>query len=503
METVRQSPTPYLSKSLYIKGLQCHKALWLHKNRPELKSKVSAAQQEAFDSGTDAGILAQRLFPDGVLVPFDGLSHAEQLAMTEEALNRGESTIYEATFSFDNVFVKVDILHRGETGWEIYEVKSSTECKEVHLNDIAVQQYVVAGTGLPITRACLIHINNHYVRHDDIEVEKLFTILDVTSKVLTRQTNVPGNLAAMREALGEDMPTIDIGKHCGKPYACDFKGCCWSHIPADSVFTLRDHGKTNPFKLYSQGIILLRDVPPEKLKWRQRLQMDGFLHQTNVVKSDAVSKFLGNLWYPLCFLDFETTYLTPVPLFDGTRPYQQVPFQYSLHIQEMPGAELRHHEFLAPAGENPQLPFLQRLLATLPKDACILTWNQSFEKERLEELAQYAPDHRQELADIVKNIRDLMAPFRRKDIYHWKFAGSYSIKAVLPALVPELSYKGLEVSNGEMAASTWLQLHQENDEGRIVELQRQLLEYCHLDTLAMVRILEKMQSISAAECIED
>lgn len=202
MENDRKSATPYLSKSLYIKGLQCHKALWLHKNRPELKAKPSAAQQAAFDSGTDVGVLAQGLFPNGVLVPYDGLSHAEQLAMTLAALEKGERTIYEATFSFDNVFVKVDILHRGKAGWEIYEVKSSAECKEVYLNDIAVQYYVVAGSGLPITRAALIHINNSYVRHGDIEVEKLFTIPDVTEKVLVRQADVPGNLTFMRQALG-------------------------------------------------------------------------------------------------------------------------------------------------------------------------------------------------------------------------------------------------------------------------------------------------------------
>lgn len=174
-----------------------------------------------------------------------------------------------------------------------------------------------------------------------------------------------------------------------------------------------------------------------------------------------------------------------------------MPFQYSLHILEKPGAELRHHEFLAPAGENPQLPFLKSLLAVVPKDASILTWNQVFEKERLAELAKYAPDHRQEIATIIKNIRDLMAPFKRKDIYHWQFAGSYSIKAVLPALVPELSYKELAVSNGEMAANTWLRMRQESDEGRVAELRQQLLEYCHLDTLAMVRILEMMRELAS------
>jgi len=149
--------------------------------------------------------------------------------MTEEALKSGENTIYEATFCFDNVFVKVDILHRVESGWEIYEVKSATECKKVHLSDIAVQQYVVTGSGVTIVRACLIHINNRYVRQGDIEVEKLFTILDVTDKVLVREADVPCELMAMRKPLGENMPVPDVGPHCENPYPCDFKGHCWSH----------------------------------------------------------------------------------------------------------------------------------------------------------------------------------------------------------------------------------------------------------------------------------
>ena len=237
-----RKPTPiYLSKSLYIKGLQCHKALWLHKNRPELKSKPTAAQQAAFNYGTDVGIVAQGLFPGGIEVPYGGLTHTEQLVRTQELIAYGTTTIYEATFSFDNVFVKVDILHRGETGWEIYEVKSSTECKDVYLHDIAVQQYVVTGSGLPITRACLIHINTHYVRHGDIEVEKLFTILDVTDKVQVREADVPVELMAMRETLGGDLPALTIGLHCEMPYPCDFKGHCWNHIPADHLFGLHNH----------------------------------------------------------------------------------------------------------------------------------------------------------------------------------------------------------------------------------------------------------------------
>lgn len=235
MENTRQLATPYLSKSLYIKGLQCHKALWLHKNRPKLKSKPSAAQQSAFENGTDVGILAQKLFHGGIEVPYDGLTHAEQLSRTQELIADGATTIYEATFSFDNVFVKVDVLHKVETGWGIFEVKSSTDCKEVHLNDIEVQHYVVAGSGLPVTRVCLIHINKQYVRDGDIEVKKLFTILDITEKVLARQVNVPDKLTSMRVALGDVMPDMDIGPHCENPYPCDFKEHCWSHILSDSV----------------------------------------------------------------------------------------------------------------------------------------------------------------------------------------------------------------------------------------------------------------------------
>jgi hypothetical protein len=494
MENDRPLATPYLSKSLYIKGLQCHKALWLHKNRPELKAKPSAAQQAAFDSGTDVGILAQRLFPDGVLVPYDGLSHAEQLALTEEAMNRDEKTIYEATFSFDNMFVKVDILHRGETGWEIYEVKSSNECKDVHLKDIAVQQYVLAGSGLPITRACLIHINKRYVLNGDIEVEKLFTIKDVTEKILSLQTSVPGNLTAMRGALGEDMPTIDIGPHCKEPYACDFKGHCWEHIPKNSVFDLGGNG-VNKFAQYRNGIVRLEDVPLDILPRRQRIQARAFQTRQNHIDIEAVRKFLATLWYPLCFLDFETTYMTPVPLFDRTRPYQQVPFQYSLHTLAYEGAELEHREFLAQPGENPQSAFIASLLAILPDNACILAYNQKFEIGRMKELAESFPEHKERIAVLNSNFRDLMKPFESRTIYFPEMGGSYSIKAVLPALVPELGYKDLEVSNGAMAAEAYLRMLQMDDPDEISRTRVALLEYCKLDTLAMVRILEKMREM--------
>lgn len=479
-----------LSKSQFIRGRQCHKSLWLYNHRRELRSVPSDSQQAVFDSGTDVGILAQQLFPGGIEVPYAGLSFDEQVTQTRQAMAAGVATIYEATFIHDNLFVKVDILHRGTDGWELYEVKSSTGCNEVYLDDIAVQWRTLLGCGVELQRAALVHINNQYVRQGEINVHGLFTVFDVTTKVMARQDAIATEVARQQLLVAGDAPAIDIGPHCGDPYPCDFKAHCWAHISSPSVFDLRDHGKPDAFALYRQGIIKLEDIDISALGWRQQLQVNGTLHQQNRVDPSAVTPFLEELWYPLCHLDFETTYMTPVPLYEGIRPYQQVPFQFSLHIEDAPGAEIRHIEFLADAECDPQEAFMQALVTALPEKACILTWNQSFESARLKELAVRLPHWQGAIATILPNIRDLMALFRNKSIYHWQFNGSYSIKSVLPALVPELSYNDMEVSNGEEAAQSWLRLRSGVTGEEREQLRNALLSYCHLDTLAMVKILE-------------
>lgn len=486
---------PPLSKSLYIKGLQCHKALWLQKFQPELQDEISESQQAAFDSGTEVGILARGLFPGGLLIPYDELTYAEQLTMTKNAISEGVPTIYEATFSNDDTFIKADILHKIDNGWELYEVKSSTGMKEQYLDDIAVQYYVITGIGLNLSKACLVYINTEYVRSGDIDPQKLFSTLDVTEEVKAVQPEVVANIQAMRSMLQADIPNIDIGKYCDEPYTCSFKGHCWSHMPSPSVFDYKDKGKPNGFALYQQGIVKMEDVPPAFLGWRQKLQLDGLVYQKNHVDIDVVRKFIESLWYPLCFMDFETTFMFPIPMYDGIRPYQQVPFQFSAHVLHEPEGELEHHEFLADGATNPQKEFLERLLAIVPKNACVLVWNQGFEISRLKELAEALPDKSSEIDHIINNIRDLMIPFRDKSIYHWQFNGAYSIKAVLPALVPQLSYDNLEISDGEVASSAWLRMIQSNNDEEKSTIRKQLLQYCNLDSLAMVRILKEMENL--------
>lgn len=485
----------FLSKSRFIKGLQCHKALWLLTHQPELQDEVTASQQAIFDAGTDVGVLAQCLHPGGVEIPFEGLSVPEQLAMTQDELKKGTRTIYEAAFSYDNVFVKIDILHKGRNGWELYEVKGATEAKEVYLNDIAVQYYVASGAGIKIKKAALVHIDNSYVREGEIDVQGLFAVQNVTKTILDRQPFVVKELKAMRSMLKKDKPAIDIGPHCSEPYECSFQGHCWANIPSPSVFDFADLGKPNPFKYYQQGIVKMEDVPRKDLGWRQQLQHDGTLHKKNVIDTDAIKSFIDSLWYPLAFMDFETTCLTPVPLFDGTRPFQSVPFQFSLHWFDSPKGSLKHREFLAQANGDPQKEFLATLLGSLPKNACILTWNKGFEGKVLRALGERFPKYHKRIQAIIANLVDLMAPFRSKQIYHWQFEGSYSIKAVLPALVPELSYQSLTISDGGSASEGWLRMRASRDKEEQDQIRRDLLEYCHLDTLAMVRILEKMMKI--------
>lgn len=486
---------PFLSKSRFIKGMQCHKALWLLTHQPELQDEVSASQQAVFDAGTDVGILAQSLFPGGIEIPFEGLSVPDQLAMTQAEINKGTKTIYEAAFSFDNVFCKVDILHKGRSGWELYEVKGSTEAKEVYLNDIAVQYYIAAGAGVTVKKASLVHIDNGYVRDGDIDVQGLFAIQNVTKTILERQSAVTKELKAMRVMLKKEVPAIDIGPHCSDPYTCSFHGHCWSHIPSPSVFDFADIGKPDGFTLYKQGIVKMDDVPRDSLGWRQQLQYDGTLHKKNVVDKKAIRAFIDSLWYPLAFMDFETTCMTPVPLFDGTRPFQSVPFQYSLHWVKSPKSKLNHCEFLGSVKGDPQKQFLSTLLDSIPENACVLTWNKAFEGKVLRALVDQFPKYRKRIQSVLDNMVDLMAPFRSKNIYHWQFEGSYSIKYVLPALVPELTYESLNISDGGTAAESWLRMRASTDIEEQEQIKRDLLEYCHLDTLAMVRILDKMKEM--------
>ncbi len=490
-----------MSKTLFIKGLQCHKQLYLSKNSPELKDKITESQEAIFSAGHDVGRYALQLFPGGVEIPYEGLSISEQLAQTREEMAKGTTDIYEAAFIHKDVFCKVDILHKGTDGWEIYEVKASTGLKEVYLNDISVQHYILTGAGLDVSKAHLVRINNEYVRQGNINAHEYFSIMDITEAVQGKQAFITEEIKKMQNMLLGDLPAIDIGPHCSKPYSCDFEGHCRQHIPENSIFSIRDRFDAR-FDLYRQGIIRMEDVPLEALSSRQKIQVNGTLHKKNIVDRDAVQAFLDTLWYPMAFLDFETTMLVPLPRFDGIRPYQSYPFQYSLHLLQSPSSQLQHFEYLAPTGSDPRRELTEKIVSLIPENACTLVWNQSFEKGVIADLQEWFPEHAASLKNITNNIRDLMIPFSKTNLYLWQFNGSYSLKNVLPALVPQMGYANMDIGDGGAASNAWLGTWKMTDPVKIEKTRKALLEYCGLDTLAMVKILEEMRDIIEVKQLE-
>lgn len=482
----------FLSKSLFIKGVQCHKALYLQKYNPELKDPVPPSREALFQSGSEVGVIAHGLFPGGIEIPFEAGNYDMQVKLTCDAIARGAETVYEASFNYDGIFVKVDILHKGKNGWELYEVKSSTGFKDIYQPDLSVQYYVLQGAGIPVKKAFLVHINNQYVRQGDIDPFELFTIVDMTDSVEASQFSVQEEIEKQKEMLMGDVPTIDIGPWCTNPYDCDFKGHCWQHIPKMSVFSLRGN-RVLQFELYNQGRVSLDDVVPSELPAAQRQQVEAIRERTISVQKDAIRDFLDALWYPLYFLDFET-FADAVPRFDGIRPYQNVPYQYSLHYLENRSAPLGHHEYLAQPGIDPRKELTEKLMSQIPDNACVLAYVASFEKGVLQDLACWLPEYADKIERITSNLIDLAYPFQKRFLYHWQFNGSYSIKAVLPALVPELGYNTMEIRNGEMAGIAYARMQKSGDPEEIEQIRKALLDYCRLDTFAMVKLLEALKN---------
>jgi hypothetical protein len=483
----------FLSKSQFTRGLQCHKSLWLFKNKPELRQEPDEALQARFDAGTEVGILAQQLFPGGTTLEYSsGISN--NISTTRKLIAAGRGIIYEATFRHDNVLAMVDILRQGPEGWELYEVKSSTETKDIFINDTAIQYYVVSGAGLKISRVFLVHLNNRYVRMGELNLQELFTIDDVTSLTLNRQEDIPQLLAAMRKTLEGNEPDIDIGSYCTDPYECDFIPYCWQHIPECTIFDIANLRNNRKFALYYGGILHLADIPADfSLSDNMKIQVEAELTGREFINSHNIREFLIPIIEPVGFLDFET-FMEPVPSFDFQRPYQQIPFQYSLHILEH--GKLTHYEFLGSPEQDPRRFFIEKLLEDIKPCRTILVYNQIFEVSRLQEIARDFPEFRDAVESIIARITDLMVPFRNRDYYIKEMCGSHSIKYVLPALVPELSYDDLTIADGEMAMLAYARLAKINPPEEKEKIRQDLLAYCRLDTLAMVRIWQKLVSVS-------
>ena len=491
-----------LSKSKYTKALQCPKMLWMDMYKPD-KAVENLSLQEIYERGNDVGDLARQYFGDYVLVDFDkGLS--SMIDETQEFINAGATNIAEASFSYNGNFCSVDILHKNTYGWDIIEVKSSTHLKSVFLDDMAFQCYVLTKLGYKITGVYNMHLNSDYVRRGELNLEQLFTIEDCTEAIAMRLPYVEQNIQQIGQffARTEDFePEYDIGMHCESPYECAYKNYCQRNLPTPNIFDVRGGlGRKKKYEFYYDGIISFEDVALyAKLNKKQTLQVETeVFNKPPVIDKKHIKKYLDELTYPLYHLDFET-YMQAVPEYDGISPYMQIPFQYSLHIQHEKGGECEHREHLGKEGTDTRRALAEQLCADIPMDVCSLAYNMKFEKMIIKQLADEYPDLADHLMNIHDNMKDLMVPFEKGDYYCKEMQGSYSIKLVLPALFPndpELDYHALEgIHNGGEAMQAYPDLVNHTPEEQAI-IRKNLLAYCRLDTLAMVKVLEKLYDMT-------
>ena len=484
-----------LSKSRYCNAVQCPKMLWLKTYMPE-EFDDSCMNEAVLQTGNEVGDLAMGIFGEYTEVPFGDLK--EMIRITEELILQKTPVICEASFSFDGLFCSVDILRNlGRNRVELYEVKSSTSLHEIYLEDVSYQAMVLTKLGYHVTRACLIHLNKEYVRLGDLALNELFTTEDLTDIARSRQGIVEEKIAFLKAYMRKRKePDQSIGVHCFTPYACGFFSHCTKELPKPNVFDLRNTQLNTRIRYYEQGLISFADLQAcGNLKKNPAMQVKYELEDLpDLIQKPAIQQFLDTITYPLYYLDFET-FQPAIPLYDCCSPYDQIPFQYSLHYQKKKNGKLYHREYLAKPHEDPRRGLAEQLCRDLPEDVCVLAYNMAFEKARIKEMAGLFPDLAPHLMSIFNNMKDLMIPFQQRAWYNRAMQGSYSIKYVLPALYPddpELDYHSLEgVHNGHEASDAFKQMHS-MDADTLQEYRRYLLKYCELDTYAMVKLLNRL-----------
>lgn len=491
----------YLSKSKYCGLWQCPKIAWMHKYKQE-EFEFDNSAENRMNTGNDIGDLAMGLFGEYTEVTAtneDGIDLKKMIDDTKLHINNGTPVICEASFDYEGLYCAVDILKKQDGGWAIYEVKSSTSPdKDVYYADVAYQKYVLKKCGINVTGTYIITINSNYVFDGTLDINRLFTITDVQDKIKAEELKIPANLKLAEKLLSSnEQPQHDIHIGCNAPYPCGFWKYCSKHIPSPSVFDLYRMSFKNKLTHYYNGTITYEQLLKSGVikNQTQLRQIEHHIKNSDAhVDKNGIKSFLDTLYYPLYFLDFET--VQPViPEYVGTKPYAQIPFQYSLHYIEKPGDELKHKEFLAESGQDPRRAIAESLCRDIPGDACVLAYNKEFECARINELAQTFADLKDHLVSVSNNTKDLIIPFRNGYYYTKAIGGSFSIKSVLPALFPDdpaLDYHNLEgVHNGGEAMALFPAIKDLPEQEQKIA-RHNLLKYCELDTLAMVKIWQKL-----------
>ena len=479
-----------LSKSRIISGCQCAKRLYLETYRPELL-EGSDQMERQFAMGNAVGEVARQLYPGGILIG----AVSDPAAALEETVSvmqaRPDAVLFEPAFSHDGVLIRADVLQPGRQGYRLVEVKAATRPKDYHYTDCAIQAWVMEEAGYPLERVELAVVDSAFVYKEPGNYRGLLARHDLTEAVRPMVGEVAGWVSALRDMMAGDCPEVAPGPQCHDPYECPFISHCAGPQAEYPVTTLYRGGQAAA-SLREEGMEDIRDVPPDRLRSDIQQRQQRVVCSGQAECDPALGEYLRALPYPRYYMDFETMQFA-VPIWLWTRPYEQLPFQWSVHVESGPG-EVRHREFLDTSGEAPMRAFCESLIEALGETGPILVYSH-FEKRILNEMAIRFPELAPRLHAIVARLEDLL-PLVRTHYYHPDMQGSFSIKAVLPTVAPELDYKELgEVQHGGAAQDAYLEMI---DAATSAERKQQLAEdlrrYCERDTEAMVVMVHHFQN---------
>jgi len=484
---------PLLSKSKYLYGIQCPKLLWMSIHEPEKFPEVDEITQHRFDEGHLVGELAKEVFPDGIDI--EAKDFNDNIEKTKQLLPK-RKTLFEAAIKNETIYARADILKPvNNKEWDVIEVKSSTQPKDIHIHDLAFQKHCYEEYGLKINKCFLMYLDSNYVRQGAINPKKFFIIQDVNPLVEELSKDVEKNIKLMLDIISsKKMPGGKMCEECKGPGKCQMPDEYWGYLPESNVFNLYRGGKIS-IELFKSGIYALKDIPISyNLSANQHIQKRCEETGKPYIDKKHIISFIDSLEFPLYFLDFET-YSTAIPFYDGLSPYQQIPFQFSLHILDSLDSEPKHHSFLADGDKDPRLDFLSALKNVIGKKGSVIVYNQSFEKRIMNELSRAFPKNEGWINSLTDQFVDLLAPFQKFYYYDSKQQGSASLKKVLPALTGK-SYADLEIAGGDSASLQYLYItHGATDgtkptEKEISVIRQNLEKYCSLDTEGMVEIVK-------------
>jgi hypothetical protein len=482
-----------LTKTRILAGLQCEKRLFLLLNHPEL---ARAGKSPLAEAGIAVGERARKEFPGGVLVKRfqqDTDPFAETASyMEDESID----VIFEAGFRHRETEVFVDILQRNGHGWNLVEVKSSSSVKDDYIDDITVQYMVLSNAGIPVKRTELMYLNRDFVYHADCGYAGLFIREDVSERVMPHAGFIASRVEQIRQNLSSVEPENHVNGHCNKPYECEFRAYCEKQ-DGDYPVSWLPNAAVAIRNLHANGIYDIRNIPADALTSDTHIKVRRVTINGREELDPEAGKILTGLEYPRYYLDFEAINMA-VPVWEGTRPNQQVPFQWSCHSRFEDGS-VQHEAFLDVSGDDPRRRFAESLIAACGTEGPIIVYNQTFEKGVINSLAAVFDDLSEPLRALNQRVFDLL-PVMKKYYYHPGMKGSWSIKNVLSCLLPELRYSDLgEVQDGLMAQSAYLEMTGGNlSPEQKQSLYRDMQQYCELDTYAMLAIVDRVCAKAAA-----